>query len=205
MATNNCRIYQSPVYAGLFCALMILAGCANDHPPETVTRLFWQALVRNDLPAAKQFVSRDSQALVTQAPQPAWKIDTLKTGEIRINGEQATVATEVGLDRPVPAPALHFATHLVRENGLWKIDYRRTEAAMPQNPFGELLQNLQNLGETFGKQLEKQLPIFEKGIEKFGERLNEQLNEQLEQFERDLDKAFPPPKKPQAPGRQRTL
>jgi hypothetical protein len=151
------------------------------------------ALDGNHVDAARQLASEGTRGLVGKAPQPEWKIDTLKTGEVRIDGTQAAVETEVEYDRPEPVHTLRFDTFLVREDNTWKVDYRKTRDYMLLHPFGELLQNLQNLGETFGEQLQKQLPQIEEGIHSFGE----QLNEQLKQFERDLEKAFPPPKKRQ--------
>lgn len=177
---------------------MLLSGCQTDWPPETVTRLFWLALAGNDLNAARQFATPATRDLVGKGPQPAWKIETLKTGEVRIiNGTQAVVAAEVEYNRQEPEAAriLHFDTYLVREQDAWKVDYRKTLDNLPLNPFDELIQNLQNLGETIGKQLEKQLPRIEEDMRSFGEQLNEQLNKQLEEFERELEKAFPPPEK----------
>jgi hypothetical protein len=199
--TTDFRAFKkSPVFAGLFCCVLLLSACQADSP-ETVTRLFWLALAGNHVNAARQLATDASRDLVGKVPQSAWKIDTLKTGEVRIDGAQAVVETEVEYDRPKPAHTLRFDTFLVREKNAWKVDYRKTRDYMLLHPFGELLQNLQNLGETFGEQLQKQLPQIEEGIQLFGE----QLNEQLKQFERDLEKAFPPPPKRQNPSPGNTI
>lgn len=175
--------------------MLLLGGCQTDQPPETVARLFWLALSRNDLNTAKQLATADSREWVGKGPLPAWKIETLKVGEVRIDGDQAVVETQVEYDRPNNTRILHFDTFLLREDKTWKVDYRKTRSFMPLHPFTELLQNLQNLGESFGEQLQQQLPQIEEGIHSFGEELNDQLKE----LQRELEKAFPPPAQRQKP------
>lgn len=195
--TSNHRRYKSPAFAGLLCAgALLLSACQSERPPETVTRLFWLALAGNDLKAARQLVTQATRDLVGKEPPPAWKIETLETGEVRIiSGTQAVVTAEVEFNRKGSVRTRRFNTFLLREEGAWKVDYRKTLDHLPLNPFDELLQNLQNFGENIGKQLQQQLPHLEKGMRSFGEQLQEQLNQQFEEFERELEKAFPPQEK----------
>ncbi|MGR8934855.1 MAG: hypothetical protein ACU837_10775 [Gammaproteobacteria bacterium] len=175
---------------------MIFSACQTDWPPETVTRLFWLALAGNDVNAARQYATRATRDLVGNEPLSAWKIETLETGEVRvISGRQAVVAAEVEYDRNGAVRTLRFNTYLLREQDAWKVDYRKTLDNLASGPFDELMQDLQNFGENFGKQLQKQLPRIEKGIQSFGEQLQEQLNKQFEEFERELEKALPPSEK----------
>lgn len=193
--TINTLITKSPALAGFFCCLLLLGGCQTTRPPETVTRLFWLAVGNNDVFAARQLASEDSRDWIGKAPPPPWKMETLKVGAVRIDGEQAAVETQVDYDRSKSAHTLHFDTFLVREHDAWKVDYRKTRDFMPLHPFTELLQNLQGLGETFGEQLQQQLPQIEEGIRSFGE----QLNDQLKELQRELEKNFPPPPKRPSP------
>lgn len=175
--------------------MLLLGGCQAAQRPEDVTRLFWLALGKNDVFGARQLASEGSRDWIGKAPPPRWKMETLKVGEARIDGEQAAVETQVDYNRANSIDALHFDTFLVLEHDAWKVDYRKTRDFMPLNPIIEMLQNLQGLGETFGEQLQQQLPQIEEGIHSFGE----QLNDQLKELQRELENAFPPPPKRPAP------
>lgn len=193
--TINTRLLKSPAIAGLFACILLLGGCQTTQRPEEVTRLFWLALGNNDVFAAQKLASENSRDWIGKAPPPPWKMETLKVGEARIDGEQAAVETQVDYDRVKSPQTLRFDTFLVREHDAWKVDYRKTRDFMPLHPFTELLQNLRGLGEAFGEQLQQTLPQIEEGIHSFGEELNEQLKE----MQRELEKAFPPPSPPKRP------
>ncbi|HEY8095206.1 MAG TPA: hypothetical protein VIE65_03820, partial [Methylobacter sp.] len=76
----------------------------------------------------------------------------------------------------------------------WKVDYQRTLNNLSNLPFGDIFKSLQAIGETINKELnkelEQQVPLFEKQIKSFSEELIKQLDE----FRRQLEKAAPPEK-----------
>ncbi len=183
-----CRI--GPVLTGLFC-LLLLTGCHQAQqakPPEQITTLFWSAMVNNDLPAARQLATQNSQSILAEAVGPQIQASpTLTTGEIKIQGQQATVATESALSDQEPRQTVAFLTYLARENGQWKVDYPETLHNMPGERVRKLRESLKQLGETFNKHLEEQIPLIEKEIDLFAK----QLQQQIEQFNRDLEKSLP--------------
>jgi len=194
---NCCRtslhgLYRKigPVSAGLFCFLL-LTGChqtQQEKPPEQITLLFWSAMANNDLQAARQLATEDSQALLSKATGPQVEASPdLTIGEIRIQGSQATVATESLSSNQKPQQTLEFLTYLARENEQWKVDYPQTLHNMPGENIRKLTESLKKLGETFNKHLEEQVPLIEKEIDQFAG----QLQQQIEQFNHDLEKSLP--------------
>lgn len=186
MIDRNTLRVKSPVYAGLLFIIFALSGCESAKTPDEVTRSFWTALIDNDLATAESYVTDDSRALLTASSHDYSNITSLETGKMIIDGDIASVETILNSEdsslRPRP-----FETALVIENELWRIDYRRTRQNMAGTVFDGFFKSLQDLGEKFQNQFEKQLPLLEKEIESFGE----QLEKQLEEFGRQLEKKLP--------------
>jgi len=95
------------------------------------------------------------------------------------------------LEKPESNKHLSFNTVLLKEHDLWKVDYQRTLNNLLNLPFGELFKSLQAIGNAINKELEQQIPLFEKQIKSFSEELIRQLDE----FRRNLEKSIPPPEK----------
>lgn len=169
--------------AGLIGLLLILSGCQAT-TPEEVTTVFWEALLHGDIESAKKQATQETQPLVSK--QQPIESSSLRTGQITINGLNATVETIITQNDKT----LSFNTVLFKENDHWKVDYRQTLINISNEPFNGIIKSLQNLGEIFNKQLEQQMPLIEKEIESFGEELKRQLDE----FGRKLEKLNPPQK-----------
>ena len=185
---------KSPEPAGLFLLLLAVAitGCEPVKTPEQVTLAFWRALSEVDLPEAESYLSEDSRGILTPSSLPAIKNASIETGRIIIDGNRATVKTQIRQENSTGSiPA--FQTALVQENEHWKIDYKQTLNNISGNVFGGFFKSLENIGNKLNEQLEKQLPIIEKGFDAFGKELEKQVDE----FGRQLDKALPqePPEK----------
>ncbi len=186
MIDRNTLRVKSPVFAGLLFILFALSGCESAQTPDQVTRSFWTALIDNDLTTAEIYVTGDSRALLASSPHDFSNITSIDTGKVIIDGNISSVETILNSEdtslRPRP-----FETALVIENEIWRIDYRRTLQNMTGTVFDGFFKSLQNLGEKFQNQFEKQLPLLEKELESFGE----QLEKQLEEFGRQLEKKLP--------------
>lgn len=186
MIDRNTLSAKSPVFAGLLFILFALSGCESAKTPDQVTRSFWTALIDNDLATANSYVTEDSRTLLAASSHDYSNITSLETGKVIIDGEIASVETTLISEdtslRPRP-----FETALIIENELWRIDYRRTQQNMARTVFDSFFKSLQNLGEKFQNQFEKQLPLLEKEIESFGEK----MEKQLEEFGRQLEKKLP--------------
>jgi len=177
--------------AGLFLfALLFISGCQTSKSPEQVTQSFWQALAQGQVENAKKYVTQDSQHLVN--PQDIDKFSTIKINAANIDEEDARVETTITRNKQIVA----FDTVLQKENDAWKVDYLQTQMNISMLPLGDVIKSLQNLGGTFAKQLEKQLPLLQKEMESLGK----DLKDQIDQFNRSLEKSIPPGNTKPPPG-----
>ncbi|MFZ2406185.1 MAG: hypothetical protein WAW41_13685 [Methylobacter sp.] len=174
--------------AGFLSLLFLLGGCQAVLTPEQVTTAFWEAMAEGNLDSARKYATQETEHLVTK--QQNLEDATVKTGAILIDGPNATVSTVMTLKKPESNKVLSFDTVLLKENDLWKVDYQRTLNNLSNLPFGEIFKSLRAIGETINKELEQQIPLFEKQIKSFSDELIRQLDE----FRRQLEKAAPPEK-----------
>jgi len=195
MTTTKVLLKRFPCYytkknlarlTGLLSLLFMLSGCQAVLTPEQVTTEFWEAMVKGNLDSARKYTTQDTQQLVIK--QQNLEDATVKTGAILIDGSNATVATVMRLKKPESNKVLSFDTVLLKENDLWKVDYQRTLNNLLNLPFGDIFKSLRAIGETINKELEQQIPLFEKQIKSFSEELIRQLDE----FRRQLEKSVPP-------------
>ena len=173
---------------GLFCLLFMLSGCQVVLSPEQVTLAFWGAMAQSNLESARKHATQETQHLVTK--QQNLEGASIKTGEVVINGTNAIVSTIMTLKKPKNNKLLSFNTVLLKENDQWKVDYQKTLNNLSILPFGELFNSLRAIGDAINKELEQQVPMFEKQIKSFSEELIRQLDE----FRRNLEKSIPPEK-----------
>ena len=173
---------------GLFCLfLLLISSCSEAKTPAEVTRLFWDALINNDIETAQKYTTLPSQQQVKIDPDLNINNTVLKIGEIRINDQQATVQTLFVYQKPEAKdqkPDLNINTYLLKDNGMWKVDFQKTTRLLPGKAFRDLMQSLQNLTQSYIKKLEEQAPLIEEKIES----LNEQLIEEIEELNRKLEK-----------------
>lgn len=180
--------------AVLLSLLFLLSGCQAVLTPEQVTTEFWEAMVEGNLDSARKYATQETQQLVTK--QQNMEDATLKTGVVLIDGSNATVSTIITLKKPESNKVLSFETVLLKENDQWKVDYHRTLNNLSNLPFGDIFKSLRGIGETINKELEQQIPLFDKQIKSFSEELTRQLDE----FRRQLEKPVPPEKQEPHPG-----
>ena len=193
------RIFLYPLQnlariSGLFVLLILLNGCQTGPGPEKVTQAFWEAMAQGDLDTARTYATRTTQYLV--ARQQNVEGASLRTGTVTVDGENARVATILTLQKSPNNKVLTFDTVLAEEDTHWKVDYLQTMNNFLHLPFGEIFKSLQGIGETFTKELEKQIPLFQKQLESF----SDELLRQLEEFRRQLEKSIPPEKQHTRPG-----
>ena len=174
--------------AGLFSLLFMLSGCQAALTPEQVTLAFWEAMAQGNLESARKHATKETQHLVIK--QQNLEGASLKTGEVVIDGSNATVSTIMTLKKPESNKHLSFNTVLLKEKDLWKVDYQQTLNDLSILPFGELFKSLRAIGDVINKELEQQIPLFEQQIKSFSEELIQQLDE----FRRNLEKSIPPEK-----------
>ncbi|PSJ15871.1 hypothetical protein C7H79_16650 [Nitrosomonas supralitoralis] len=170
---------------GVFSLLFILSGCQTILSPEQATTTFWKAMTNGNLESAKKHTSLETQYLVTK--QENIMGASLETGVIVIDGLTAKVATFITLKNPESNNLLSFDTVLLKENDLWKVDYRQTLNNLSVQPFGEVINSLRAIGDVINKKLEQQMPLIENQIKSF----SNQLIRQLDEFRHQLEKTNP--------------
>jgi hypothetical protein len=187
------------IWAGFFLLTgLLVTGCQVPKQPEQVTVVFWQALLRNDIDQAKQWVTEKTKSMVKPLDVEGTEY-SISTGRIIIEKPRARVEAFLKQKNTTQ----QFTTYLQFENHAWKVDYARTFRSFSGDVFEGLVQRFEQLGEQLNQQLEKEiLPQLQQEFETFGE----QLKQQLDQFNQNLNKFLQPPAKktvPLTPGQRR--
>ncbi|PXW89984.1 hypothetical protein C8R34_103142 [Nitrosomonas sp. Nm84] len=170
---------------GILSLLFILSGCQTILSPEQVTATFWKAMANGELESARKHTTQDTQYLVNK--QESIIGTSPETGVIVINDPNAKVATVIALNNPENNKTLTFDTVLLKENNVWKVDYRQTLNNLSILPFGEVINSLRGIGDVINKKLEQQMPFIENQIRSFSDELIRQLDE----FRNQLEKTNP--------------
>ncbi|MBA3756970.1 MAG: hypothetical protein H0X02_12430, partial [Nitrosomonas sp.] len=165
--------------------LFILSGCQTILSPEQATATFWKAMANGELESARKYTTEETQYLVNKQENLVGA--SPETGVIVINGPNAKVATVIALKNHESNKILSFDTVLLKENNVWKVEYRQTLNNLSILPFGEVINSLRGIGDVINKKLEQQMPFFENQIRSFSDELIRQLDE----FRNQLEKASP--------------
>lgn len=177
---------KSPIlFTGLFGLLWMLSGCQTVTTPEQVTASFWEAMAEGHLENARKYATLNTQHLISQ--QQNLENASIETREAIIDGLNAKVPTTLILQKPENNRTLTFNTILLKESNQWRVDYQQTLNNFSTFPFGDIVKSLRSIGDVINKELEQQIPLFQKQIEFFGE----ELQRRLEEFRRQLEKAAP--------------
>ncbi len=186
MIKNRLLKIKSPVLlAGLF-LIVLLNACQTPEAPDEITLVFWQAIANDDLNRAKKYTSDNSQNLLKASSiDRKLKHARFSVGEIIINGHQAQVETTAVFTSKNSST---FTTFLIKQAKHWRVDYHRTQLSLTDNFYHGLFKSLKDFGDNLNKQLEKQLPFIEQGVESFAQ----ELKQQLDKLGQNLEKALPP-------------
>ncbi len=141
-------------------------------------------MAKENLQQAKKYCTTQSQPLLDSLQTNKLINASFSYGKIVIDDNQASVETQ--LIRPSKKSSI-FTTYLVKENDHWKVDYKRSVNNFSGDIVNEIIKSLNNLGETFNKQLEQQIPLIEKEIESFGQ----ELKQQIDNIENKLNQSYP--------------
>jgi hypothetical protein len=187
VATNKSRAFSVItsliVLVRLVGMVFLVAACqaTAEKTPDRVAAAFWQAVISGNLQVAQSHVTDDSQSSL--AADQGRKYAAVQVGAMTLDGDSATVVTLLTQNNK----KISFNTALLKQHDAWKVDYQQTRMNISMIPFQGIVNELQNIGESFGEQLQQQVPLIEKGLESFGE----QLKRQLEEFNSSLEKSQP--------------
>ena len=168
----------------LLIAALVVAGCNKQADPQTVTRLFWEAVIKNDLDTMEALATAESAERLKALHNNDQQLKSIEVGEMRIEGKRAQVITILhGAASDGNETTFNTQTLLVKHGDIWEVDANETVSALMAEAVESLVSNLEkNIGDL-GRQLSGALS---KGIQDFSSEMNKSLpeiNNQLKQLQ----------------------
>ena len=180
----------------LFVCAFTLSACSSPATPQEVVQDFWEAVITNNPDKVVKYSTLarigdyDQFSREWSGYQPDW-------GEIRINGNRASVVSEFSSPANSGKGNRKFRTFLVQRNEVWLVDYDKTADDMRENAFGSLLGTLDKLGEDLSKQLELSSEELNSEMEKLSAKLKalseditQEAKESIERFAIELQQSI---------------
>jgi DNA-binding Lrp family transcriptional regulator len=183
-------------------ALLLLGGCAakpKEAPPHSVAQRFWDAIVHDDLQAAKACTIRG------KIEERVWikvKLKRVVTRDARIVNGRAFVPTTLVFTLPVESVASKecnttMETELLKIEGRWLVDeivtmenyedaLHKGVAACTSMMLEEAIDKGLEHYEALQKELQKNLMEFEKTFERTIRELQQRLQKSLEQMQKRM-------------------
>ena len=147
-------------------------GCGSESDPGDVARAYWEALAAGDLEAARGYASEATREHVAKTDDGA-SIDEVVLGEVLRGEETAIVRTSITTRRDGQELEVPFQTHLVRDDGKWRIDADATHQELLS---ATLTSGLRELGEVWGEGVRELGEALERGAAELGEAIREALD-----------------------------
>lgn len=182
-------------WAGIYLLVVIigLSGCifsSESQQAREVAEKFWQAILSNDMDAAKDLTTWESAQYLQFLSSKSVSAQRFETGEIKVDGSTAEVATvlyggEKG-DMKIPV-----RTVLVRDKeNAWQVDVQKTMGSMVSGAMGAVVDQLNQFMNNGLKDLDQSLAD---SVNK----LNQNLKQGVDQLKKELAK--PPAVAPEPP------
>ncbi|SDK52352.1 hypothetical protein [Microbulbifer yueqingensis] len=180
----------------LSCIAALLSACSGPETPQEVTTAFWEAVIDDD--------RRDVARYSTLADPDGydgfgskWAGYQLAWGRVVIDGDEAIVETELARQQGARERSRSLVTYLVRRDGAWLVDYKRTTRSFSGGAIGDLFNELERLGEEFSSQfndsadevntqMERMLEELGQAQQELGERASEAMEQSAEELRRAL-------------------
>jgi len=162
--------------------LTIMACGAAAPSPKQVTQKFWEALRGGDAVAAATLASTRTAHRVEDLA--GRDIDAVLLGEA-LEGDTAAIVRTSLATAPMSEPdgrpiQTTFDTHLVREEGRWRVDVTATARNLDTALFAG---SIAMLGEAVGQGVQE----FSEALEQGAAEISRAIREALEDLERDLE------------------
>ena len=111
-------------------AAVALLGCGPSGDPALVAQAFWEAQAAGNIPGAEEFVTKRSKGALGYQANDGFTIADFTLGELRVDGEDAFVATHLAAERNGTPAEISFETTLVVEDKTWKVNVDATFNAL---------------------------------------------------------------------------
>lgn len=163
---------------------LLVTACNKQANPEAVTRMFWQAVIKNDLEAMKKLATAESTQSLESLHNADQKLKSIEVGEATIDGKTARVSTTLhGQTDDGKQTTFSTTTVLVQHGEIWEVEGNETVNSLMAQALESMMEDLgKNIGDL-GKQLSDSLA---KGVQEFSNEMNKSLpkiNEQLQRLQ----------------------
>jgi len=159
-----------------------LTACNKQANPEAVTRMFWEAVIKNDLETMKQLATAESVQSLEALHNTDQDLKSIEVGKATIDGKIARVATTLhGQTEDGQQTTFSTTTVLVKHGEIWEVEGEETVNTLMAQALESMVENLgKNIGDL-GKQLSDALS---KGVQNFSQEMNKSLPEINKQLQR---------------------
>ncbi|MCP5005513.1 MAG: hypothetical protein GY941_16480 [Planctomycetes bacterium] len=174
---------------------ILIPGCFESKPPQAIARSFWDAVQAKNDDTAHKYATTSSYATIDLLEE-RFNVTSVTLGKILIDVDKTTIETTIHMITNGSKETVPLQTILVKEKGLWKVDYVKTKATFSIHfSFTEMLNNIQRFGNKFSEYIEKSLedlkqnmPEIEKEMTELGTTVSERLKEAWDQYLPEIKK-----------------
>lgn len=168
---------------------LTVVGCSRPETPQETAAAFWQAMVDNDAGEVADLSTLSGTSGYDRYAR-TWTDTAPTLGRVVIDQDQATVVTKLPAGAEANDKPMTITTYLVRQDGNWLVDYKRTgEAVMHPSPLSGLIGQLSELGDRItasfdrsSDDLSRQMSEFSREFEAFSDQAGRQAEQTIERY-----------------------
>lgn len=168
-------------------SILFLSSCFGPETPQEVSKAFWEAVINNDVGDVVKYStltdakSYDAFSKDWQGYQPTW-------GRVTIDKDAANVVSEFTKSSDADHGHRKFITYLVKRNGEWLVDYKRTNIAAHGGVLGSLFDKLGQFSDDLSNQLNSSADDFKKQMDQMSRELEEKAKSFGDEAAKSIDK-----------------
>lgn len=166
---------------------VLLAGCLGPKSPQAVTKAFWQAVIDHDVDDVVKYSTLTNVqdyngfGMDWKGYKPTW-------GKVVIDGNQASVESSFSGPIGNTSQSRQCTTYLVKQNGVWRVDYNQTSADLRGGALGHLFGQLNAMGHELSKSLNDSARQLDREIAQLGQRLQLMADDFTQQTQAIVEK-----------------
>lgn len=180
----------------LVCTMLSLTACFGPKTPQEVAQVFWKAVLNNDVEGAVKYSTLTDKEHY-DALSKDWTGYQASWGRVIIDGDEASIVSEFTAPANSGRNNRKFVTYLVRQDGVWKVDYDRTKMAVRGGVLGNLLDKLGQLGDELSQQMnssaddfKREMDRMSKQLEQMADSINAEASKSVNKFAEELRKSI---------------
>ena len=181
---------------GLLYSVLLLSACFAHKTPQEVADIFWESVISNDVQDVVKYSTLTSASGYDGFSQD-WSGYQLSWGRVVIDGDEASIVSELAKLDSSGADNRKFVTYLIRQDEEWKVDYVRTGEDLRGGLFANLFGQLDQLGKNISDQFRTSSKGFSAEMERMSEEfeglsheIGEQASESIKRYGEDLRRSI---------------